>query len=456
MKTVSTQTGEEVVTKEPSAKELLIQKMADTIPKLKTDTASGTSLFKNKVESKEKDKNIRGSSKNTLLTQSKLETTFGVGNVVIFGDKKRPKIKLNVKQPEVKLPETVETDGLNSDTDTSIDESVKNFTAEIEEHKPANLDTSHFKNINENLSLSAAENHRTELIEVAKLRTLETDHQMQQKNLISSKDRSSGMLTPVAVSGVKNTDHSLPTNGSSQPSANKILDVTVQRSKAYAQGNDETTFTVAVLSDTGVKPKVLKNSLSSQQSNNSLKSDGPTPGAGVLKNEEKTEPMECTYSSNDDDDNDKKDEQFLSQSLNRISFNQKKEARDDHRNSFPPDTVASRLILKPRAQTVRKCVKPKQRSPHQDAVAKFVARRRTSSPHIQKTVSSQSLRTIWGNESSPEFQKTLSSPAFSELVIGDTSKCQYTGEVAKDCPTCKDTGKGVAGQAHLPSEVKFL
>lgn len=305
-------------------------------------------------------------------------------------------------------------DGLSSDSECfSHDESlVKVFTADREELPTPNLAGK--KKENKNLSPSSA-GHIEEL-STRELGSSDGVNRMQQEAQIDteSKTKTKAYLDKVQDSKDSTIHHDINTDGGNPK--NEV---------------DRTVSSSGTAPNTGARPKVTittttgTDNSKDPQTNDVLKPNNRVPKSDTLKLNDKIEPMEVAYSF-DYDENDKNDEQFLSQSLNKISFNTRKEAREEQRKSFPPDPQVARPILKPRAPVTQRFQKPKQRSPHQDAVAKFVARRRTSSPHIPKTVSSQNLQ---ATSNKIEFPKTLSSPALTEMSV----KGGHNGEDKQVC-----------------------
>ena len=159
------------------------------------------------------------------------------------------------------------------------------------------------------------------------------------------------------------------------------------------------------IDSTGARPKIMlcqKESVEGKETANNKETSRDTSNVSEMMN----------LSEHVDDD---KNDEFLCQSLNRFSFHPKPEVSDDHRKSFPPDPCQSRKFSF-QLPFMRKSGKPKAKvSPHRDAVAQFVARRRTGSPHIPKTSSSGNLQKKTCRESVNDLPKPSSSPALSEM-----------------------------------------
>lgn len=446
MRTVASQTEVEVALKNNTTTESsIIHLQADRDSMLKTaGLTDSAATYRDSHEKIETDKFAQGPTSADKVVKAKYETTFGVDNVVVFGDKTdvTPKIKSDIRSSSaLKLPQDVETDGgLASDTDVSDDGSAKTLLTEILEHRLTKPDSTQKtnKNLSPSSSVYGAEFLPKETIELIRSQTsalpnLNPEHQI---NVTDGEHHKVSVVTSA-------TD--------------KRADVTVQNNKEPAIHSTNRVSERGVPVDeefakTGAKPKVIvshvKNSNDQLQNKISpwskeLMKDKAPKQESYQKNSESVEPqlMEISF---DDDNN---DDQFLTQSLNRISFQPKLAAKEDHRNSFPPDTLPNSNLI-PRSQPFHKFEKPKgkQRSPHQDAVAKFVARRRTGSPRIPKTVSSQNLQT------SVEFPKTLSSPALSQLSVANKTSGELRGEHSIDHLSKNDRGTDLIGQGHLYSE----
>ena len=295
------------------------------------------------------------------------------------------------------------------------------------------------KKVNKNLSPASSvhgdEFHSEETLEVIK----------------SQKSLSPNSNPEICISGAHNAVHGTPVVTSSMDkvpgtalSPNNCLDFAsmkkkesatdsvnssklsvVDRVKEFLRHNESNKAEDFV--NTGARPKTSVSQRKTTTNENSLSIKGSLKVTKKETNIDNTcgkEPQAMDISYPFDEADDENDEQFLSQSLNRITFSQKHE---DHRNSFPPDTLPARkLTLK--GQFIHQFEKPKskQRSPHRDAVAEFVARRRTGSPCISKTSSSQNLQTT-KNETSAKLPKPSSSPALSELSVAHKSPVEFLG-----------------------------
>ena len=365
--------------------------------------------------------------------KAKKETTFGVNNDVTPDDK-------SVVKPKVKSEPKISTSLKSSSNDEMThyenlcqkESMIKVFTAEKD--VLSTPDTRNKKKENKKLSPSerfALKKSSSRGITVKKEKDTRTDIE---------KVKSAKMEADWY--GEINSENEPSDADICSKKAEVAQNIKEDISEHSQNGIDSSADSVRAGPKTGARPKC--NTTTKQETNNTngsgtsnINESGNTkPKSDKVKLIEKSEPMEVAYSF-DYDENDVEDDKFLSQSLNKLSFNTKKEDREEMRKSFPPDPQVGRPVVKPKAQVTQRLQKPKQRSPHQDAVAKFVARRKTGSPHIPKTVSSQSLQTMPHNV---EFPKTLSSPVLSELSVkGDSNGAVANGllsRAGKDEPAC--------------------
>ena len=187
---------------------------------------------------------------------------------------------------------------------------------------------------------------------------------------------------------------------------NEALTVMNSGRNKTSKSSDTTDKVKNDIDSTGARPKIMlcqKESVEGKEIANNKETSRDTSNVSEM----------MKFSEHADDD--KNDDEFLCQSLNRFSFHPKPEASDDHRKSFPPDPCQSRKFSF-QMPFMRKSGKPKAKiSPHRDAVAQFVARRRTGSPHIPKTSSSGNLQKIACREPVNDLPKPSSSPALSEM-----------------------------------------
>ena len=354
--------------------------------------------------------------------KTKIETTFGVDNIVAFGDKSkiRPEVKIGLdnfvtygEKGEVrskvksdfksslvlKLPEDVEIDGEASDGHASNDGTAKLSMAESLEQTLTTPHSSHLKKLNKNISPSSS-------LHLGDLRPAETIELIRSQTSVLPNFNQNN--TKAGVDSSSSDERGVP------------------EAEEIAKADVKPKVTVSHIESSGITATF--NMADSNLQNSS--SEAPKVENFPLKSEsvngKSPELMEISQTFDDD----KTNEQFLSQSLNRISFQPKSEVKEDHRNSFPPDTLPSSNLM-PRTQPFHKFEKPKekQRSPHQHAVAKFVARRRTGSPHISR----QSLIPV---SNVADFPKTMSSPALSHLSAADQTKGDY-GRQYSDDSLCK-------------------
>ena len=188
---------------------------------------------------------------------------------------------------------------------------------------------------------------------------------------------------------------------------NEALTVMNSGRNKTSKSSDTTDKVKEDIDSTGARPKIMlcqKESVEGNKTANNKETSRDTSNVSEMIN-----------LSDPDDGNDKNDDEFLCQSLNRFSFHPKPEVSDDHRKSFPPDPCQSRKFSF-QLPFMRKSEKPKAKiSPHRDAVAQFVARRRTGSPHITKTSSSGNLQKKACREPVNDLPKPSSSPALSEM-----------------------------------------
>ena len=430
MKSISTQTGGELAATDPVSQESPPANIK-SCPNIKPDGAKDCTS-----ENSQRAQSSVSPSVTDIQAKAKMETTFGVNNDVTFDEKSgvKPKVRSEPKEsPSVKCPENVEQDSENLCHKESL---VKVFTAEKDDLSPP--DNRNKKKENKNLSPSAK-------CPIKKSSPRSGMNRQQQETQIDAGNKNSTKICTSTVRVDRDSRSEKAPKDNTDLSINNtevVQDITEDIDGHLKNGIDNAAVSKRAGPKTGARPKhtmttkLGTDNCKDSESNNVCESGNTKPKSDMVKMIDKAEPMEVAYSF-DYDENDRNDDQFLSQSLNKISFNTKKESREELRKSFPPDPQVARPALKPRTEVTQRLQKSKQRSPHQDAVAKFVARRRTGSPHIPKTVSSQNLQMVLNKV---EFPKTLSSPALSEISAkGDCNSMVSNGFLSRngaDKPVC--------------------
>lgn len=399
------------------------------------------------IEQVETNRLSTSSTGTVKAVRNKNETKFGVDHQDFIDGKTKSAPKREsvfTTAYSLNLPEDVETDGFTNDmkiTSTNSANTV-HVCAETSEQRFMKQESTNLNKMTINLSPASS----THGVEVRPIETLD---------LIRS-------LNPVLPNESKEPEEKVTDNEGEKrsgfmPATSTKTNTVVPSGNDYdlhsaSSSGENSASVVEQFAKAGTRPKVIINDV---KSNNNKPPNKDSSGTKDLmkdtsllqetnrKNSEDIESELMDVSFDDYNDTD-----FLAQSLDRVSFQAKSEGKADHRNSFPPDTLPSNNRLTPRSQPFHKFEKPKpkQRSPHQAAVAKFVERRRTASPNIRKTASSQ-------NFSTPvEFPKTLSSPALTEFSAAKETSSELNGKKSSRLLTKNDKGAVLIKQGHLYPE----